>query len=80
VANAGIVPVAVYVGNREAAKPGEIVAGGHGNCVLTDAGMLPEPAPPVIVALSGVTGVPTPHCPTLTRGSVGIQPFSRPSR
>ena len=56
------------------------LAGGQGMSAVAEAGMLPAPAPPVWYALRGPSkGDLLPQVPTAVRGSVGIQPFSRPS-
>jgi len=49
---------------------------------VTDAAMIPAPAPPVIQESKdwgNVGPAPGPHFPRTDRGSVGIQPSRRPS-
>lgn len=76
----GIGPVGVYAGRSETGPPLLIVGGGHASADVTEEGMLPAPVPPVCqAAKGGVHGLEFPQTPTASRGSVGIQPFSRPS-
>lgn len=74
------VPVGVYTGRVEREPPVLKVAGGQAAADVAEAGMLPAPAPPVCQgARGGLQGDIFPHVPIAVRGSVGIQPFSRPS-
>lgn len=74
------VPVGVYEGKAETGPPVLRLAGGHAKLATADAGILPAPAPPVCAGVSGgVQGLVFPQVPMASRGSVGIQPFSRPS-
>lgn len=75
-----MVPVGVYASMLATTSPRLIEAGGHPYCAVTEAGMLPAPAPPVCQDWrGGVQGLMFPQVPSASRGSSGIQPFSRPS-
>ena len=76
----GIGPVGVYDGRLETGPPLLMVGGGHASADVTEEGILPAPAPPVCqAAKGGVHGLEFPQTPTASRGSVGIQLFSKPS-
>ena len=80
-----IVPVGVYCGMMAGAPAPEMEVGGQGNEAVTLGGTLPAPSPPVCHGrYSPLNGVPGPkpsaaHLPLEVRGSLGIQPLSRPS-
>ena len=60
--------------------PEEIEGGGHEREEETEEGMVSAPEPPVAEAARGPLKTEVaPQAPTASRGSVGIQPFSRPS-
>ena len=80
-----IVPVGVYCGMIDGAPAPEMETGGQGNEAVTLGGTVPAPSPPVCHGryspLNGDAG-PKPsaaHLPLEVRGSLGIQPLSRPS-
>ena len=69
-------PVGVYVGSSSGAPPLLIVEGGQATVDASE----PAPEPPVCQALSSPSqGAGLPQEPYAVRGSVGIQPWSRPS-
>jgi hypothetical protein len=70
----GTVPVGVYEGRSVAAPAWLIDVGGHANEALALAAICPLPAGSV--PLQGEVPL---QKPTAERGSVGIQPFCRPS-
>lgn len=82
--NVATVPVGVYDGKDAGAPAFAIDTGGQGNAALSEAEMLPAPAPPVCHGWYAPSkmGPETPseaHLPTVSLGSVGIHPFWRPS-
>ena len=79
-----IVPVGVYCGMIDGAPAPEMLAGGQGYAAVTLGGTLPAPSPPVCHGrYSPLNNVPlwpsAAHLPLEVRGSLGIQPLSRPS-
>jgi hypothetical protein len=70
----GTAPVAVYVGRSVASPAWLIEVGGQARLDVTLAGMLPLPA-----VMEPVQGLVFLQNPAAVRGSLGIQPFSRPS-
>lgn len=76
----GIGPVGVYVGRSPAFPPLLMTGGGQASPAVTSGEMLPAPAPPVCCGVNGgVHGFAFLQAPEAVRGSLGIQPFSRPS-
>jgi len=76
-----MVPVGVYVGRSETgiAGPALLMEAG-GQTTEPEDTATPAPVPPVCHGSRGpVHGLEFPQLPTLSRGSSGIQPLSRPS-
>ena len=79
-ASVGTEPVGVYDGSSVTGPAFVIVVGGHSIPSVAAAPSVEAVAPPVALAASvPVHGAVFPHCPTASRGSVGIHPCSRPS-